>query len=292
MTLGWRNCDEMIANIISTEVPEDDMLEPCQFSWIPSEIALISKWTKEQKALTGDLNSPTNTNSLPDAAADITNSPSNSNMDHREEPGTVHMQLRNNRKPPIRYVARPSIFGFTNEEGDQHFLNKDGCTPNRRQRHRSTPNANNLAPKVLSLTDFGLHTDEDLKHINPAHCLIRSEIIEPFISDGTPSQQGLHFTPKQGQVGFQCKYCKDLNHDKRKKFHSVYPQSIRGIYRSIIVRLQRHIRWVEFRCISHLLIDKYINLLLFVILQPLPNDPEGIERGIPRTDEDAMWPLL
>jgi hypothetical protein len=248
MTLGWRNCDEMIANI-STEVPEDDMLEPCQFSWIPSEIALISKWTKEQKELTGDLNSRTITNSLPDAADPttdtnntvITNSPSNSNMDHREL-DTMHMQLRSNRRPPIRYVARPSIFGFTNEEADQHFLNEDGCTPNRRQRHRSTPNADNLAPKVLSLTDFGLHTDEDLKHINPAHCLIRSEIIESFFYDGTPSQQGLHFIPKQGQVGFQCKYCKDLKNDKRKKFHSVYPQSIGGIYRSIIVRLQRHIR--------------------------------------------------
>jgi len=236
MTFRWRDAEAMISNI-SSEVSDDYALESHQFSWVPSEIAFISKWAEEQKESIGACNSRV-TDSSPDVNTNTTNS-STSGTDHRD-PDT--MELRKNRKPPNRYVARPSIVGFTNEEGDQRFLNDGGCTPNHRRRCCSTPKAA-PTPKVSSLDDFGQHTDEDLKHINPAHCFARSEMIEPFIFQQSPSrsQQGSHFTPKQGQVGFRCRHCK-LCHGKRKKFHTVFPQSLKGIYRSIVVRLQTHIR--------------------------------------------------
>ena len=95
---------------------------------------------------------------------------------------------------------------------------------------------------TLSKRMFNHHSDSEQDNycINPLHRFIGSDILEAFIIKGGADDAK--------KVFFRCKHCKHLPSKGRARNHTVCPESIRGIYRSIVVRFQQH--HIEYDCSS------------------------------------------
>eukprot|EP00578_Thalassiosira_sp_NH16_P013603 CAMPEP_0181114636 /NCGR_PEP_ID=MMETSP1071-20121207/21000_1 /TAXON_ID=35127 /ORGANISM="Thalassiosira sp., Strain NH16" /LENGTH=318 /DNA_ID=CAMNT_0023198781 /DNA_START=84 /DNA_END=1040 /DNA_ORIENTATION=+ len=103
-------------------------------------------------------------------------------------------------------------------------------------------------------TPFVLYDNDDDKHINALHNIVRRDIWEGFVVDASKSKvsedthggkamksstrRNSRLARYDGTIGFRCRFCKNAPHNQRAERSAVYPRSLEGIYLANI-RFQR-----------------------------------------------------
>jgi len=217
MVLGWYTAEER-GGISDHDL---EMLNS-EFHWPQKELNMILQWERELQ------NKSTSSNdSLSSTDVIATTNNRNTTATVKNDTNVQTKKLHSVHKAPKRYVARSSKCGY---KGDRLFLDdKSIYRPKQKKKTRFDMNTN-TTKSGSSVTSFNIHNKADVTKINPVHCLIRSEMIEPFFDD-----------PEKNKISLRCKFCKHLNRSDREKFHTVQPKTVHGLYRAIVVRLQQHI---------------------------------------------------
>jgi len=221
MVLGWYTAEERGISDYDLEMLNSE------FDWQQKELNMISQWERELQNKS-TWSSTSSNDSL--SSTDVISKTNNRNTTATAKNYTnAQTKLRSVRKAPKQYVARSSKRGYTNDEGDRLFLDDKSVYHPKQKKKRFGMNTN-TTKSGSSITSFNIHNKEDVTKINPVHCLIRGEMIEPFFDD-----------PEKNRINFRCKFCKHLSRSDREKYHTVQPKTVHGLYRAVVIRLQRHI---------------------------------------------------
>ena len=101
-----------------------------------------------------------------------------------------------------------------------------------------------LGANTSTVQSFRLYEDKDRLLVNPLHAFIHDKILRGFVIDinnEPPSNQHEKLSTSQNTIGFQCKWCCGKKCNKRAARSSIYPQTISGIYRSVLRFKRDHI---------------------------------------------------